>query len=402
MNAALLRFYLVVVATVLLLFFSLNQIYLWFMQQDSPSIDAGLVLSQVYNASLSNSEVICHASATLDCSESLFVIYPQSYWQGVQPSDQQVITLKGAQGNIMLCNKTPDQRLLCLHQLNQQSSTEFKLNLAHVFLLLLMLAFFFVSRNLFADLEVLRRSALSEIKQGALPSFQLSRSSYLKPLAVSLQRMNEQIKQLTGLQKEMADTVCHDIKTPLARLKFVSHSLRHKISTEEAGLIQLNLQEIEQNVYDYLRLAQQDFMAELNLTEFDVHALLHQIADPYRCSTEHQIELRSISAPMLIKADQTLLSRAINNLLVNALAYCQSRIWLETTAGEQQLTISVSDDGKGWQQTKTTADLVPEHHGLGLAIVRRVAQQHEGFLQQKHNTTGGATLELTIKTGQVS
>jgi signal transduction histidine kinase len=209
--------------------------------------------------------------------------------------------------------------------------------------------------------------------------------------------MNKQIKQLTELQKEMADTVCHDIKTPLARLKFIIHSANTRLSPEQAAQIQLNLQEIEQNVYDYLRLAQQDFRAELNLTEFDLNQLLQQIVTPYLCSTEHQIILPTTNQTQLIRADRTLLSRAVNNLLVNALAYCQHKVWIETEFNTPLLSIRISDDGQGATQQKNVNDFIPEHHGLGLAIVRRVAQQHEGQLEQQNNLSGGATFILTIK-----
>ena len=66
------------------------------------------------------------------------------------------------------------------------------------------------------------------------------------------------------------------------------------------------------------------------------------------------------------------------------------------------ICISIEDDGPGWPKIDSSskaehqlaADDGIAHHGLGLAIVRRVAEKHQGSLTLKESTAGGARAEI--------
>lgn len=401
------RFYLLLAATVLVLALSLNQLYLLLSRHEQPSVDARLVLDAVQQLRQHNKALSCHADGPEDCSEALFIIYPAGFWQGHQSGQTlaqqpQVIPLADSEGQIQLCSVEASQELLCLNQLNWPRQQGLRLELAYLFYLLLLLSLFFISRHLFRDMELLRQSALSEIRHGRLPAFELSRRSYLAPLAQSLKNMTARIEELGSFQAEMAETVCHDIKTPLARLKLLSHLLNPAQLEQSRQDINSNLQEIEANVYDYLRLAQNDYLQQEPCREAICPLTLcrEQIARFSQFSTvpitlDVQGEL-----PACCMADKLLLQRALNNLLSNALRFAKSQVLLSLSADTNWLCFCISDDGPGWsapEAAKTQAS-GPElaHHGLGLSIVRRVASQHGGRLQLTQNTGGGACCLLQI------
>ncbi|OBP14861.1 hypothetical protein A5320_14200 [Rheinheimera sp. SA_1] len=424
MRSTLLRFYLGIVLVVLLLFFSLNQLYSWVYQRDDIADAAQSMLLHV-NEYTSQHRLSCRISDTDDCLDALFVTYPSGMWQPQPGFYYAIEVMRDASGHASMCSEVAGGELLCLSQLNLPDGTDFSIDLAHVFILLLLLCMFWLSRNVFRDVETLRQSALQEIKLGHLPAFRLSAKSYLQPLARSLSRMNQRITDLNSLQREMADTVCHDIKTPLARLRFIMLSIEAQISPAHYAQVHRNLLEIEENVYDYLRLAQQDFRADLQLSQLDLPQLVQELIDKFAANSEHQLAL--LPGPMLmIQADQKLLQRALSNLLSNALRYCRDKVWIELSIQGTDILIDICDDGSGWQQppVKESSAAYPanlinpispaasstnsehtdgvSHHGIGLAIVSRVAHQHGGEFIRLDRPEGGAIARLRLPVGSDS
>ncbi len=414
MSSALLRFYLGIVLVVLLLFFSLNQLYSWVYQRDDVADAAQSMLLHVNEYTLQQ-RLSCRISDTDDCLDALFVTYPSGMWQPQPGFYYAIEVMRDANGHASMCSEVAGGELLCLSQLNLPDGTDFSIDLAHVFILLLLLCMFWLSRNVFRDVETLRQSALQEIKLGHLPAFRLSAKSYLQPLARSLSRMNQRITDLNSLQREMADTVCHDIKTPLARLRFIMLSIENQISPAHYAQVHRNLQEIEDNVYDYLRLAQQDFRADLQLSQLDLPQLVQELIDKFAANSEHQLALLP-GPPLVIQADQKLLQRALSNLLSNALRYCQHKVWIELSIQGSDILIDICDDGSGWQrhQSALPDSAAPNpagsqanpghtdgvsHHGIGLAIVSRVAHQHGGEFIRLDRSEGGAIARLRLPVG---
>ena len=400
MNSALLRFYFGIVLLVLLLFFSLNQLYSLIYQRNDIVVAAQSILQQAYLYHQDQDlQLSCRITDDNDCEQALFVIYPADMWQPIPGFDYQLEIMRDSQGNASLCGIMPGNELLCMAKLNLPAGLDFSIDLLHVFILLLLLFLFWLSRNLFRDVETLRQSALTEVKLGRLPAFQLSKQSYLQPLAQSLSRMNQTIADLNTLQREMADTVCHDIKTPLARLRFIMLKLETQLAESDRTQIQRNLQEIEDNVYDYLRLAQKGFRSELQLSDIDLVDLLNGLIDKFSANAEQQLTLQPGPA-LCIQADAKLLQRALSNLLSNALRYCHGHVWVELSLQGSYCLIDVIDDGAGWDNDEAVSDGL-SHHGIGLAIVARVAMQHGGSFSRFDRPEGGAVARLCLPTGSV-
>lgn len=397
MSSTLMRFYFGIVLVVMLLFFSLNQLYSWVYQRDDLAAAAQTMLLNVHQYSQQD-KLSCRLSETEDCPDTLFVTYPKGMWQPQSDLVYAVEVMRDHLGNASMCSETPQGELLCLSQLNLPDGTDFSIDLAHVFILLLLLCLFWLSRNLFRDVETLRVSALQEIKLGHLPAFQLSEQSYLQPLAQSLSRMNQTIADLNSLQREMADTVCHDIKTPLARMRFIMLSLEANISPQHYAQVCRNLHEIEDNVYDYLRLAQQDFRADLQLSQVDLSQLLRDMTDKFSANSEHDIEWAQ-GPNIQIQADEKLLQRALSNLLSNALRYCHTKVWFELQLQGTDCLIDICDDGAGWHSNQQPSPDGLSHHGIGLAIVSRVAHQHGGEFLRLNRAEGGAIARLRLPVG---
>ncbi|WKE65847.1 HAMP domain-containing sensor histidine kinase [Gallaecimonas kandeliae] len=404
LKSPLVRYYLALVLTVLLLSFSLNEVHAWLTIEQAPQVNAKEVLTAVQQRRERGERLGCSADSDPDCNKALFVRYPSGYWGG-QPLGEPgaVIPLHDNKGNSLLCHIDHQGGLLCLNQLNWPKHEEPALDFAYIFYLVLLLGLFFVSRGIFRDIETLRASAIKEIRFGKFPRFTLSRRSYLAPLAQSLHNLTGRIAQLNRFQAEVAETVCHDIKTPLARMRFLCQMLEDYPPEELERMLEQNIKEIEANVYDYLRLAQNDYNPqEPSRQRLQLRSYLESVIRPFTELGDKPIQL-CVDHDSPFVADATLLTRALNNLLANALRFAHSQVRVEASLSQQELVIQVIDDGPGWQEEEEeqaeSQDNIA-HHGIGLAIVRRVAEQHRGRLQMARDGAAGTRASLYLPQGQ--
>ena len=244
---------------------------------------------------------------------------------------------------------------------------------------------------------MLRSSALNEIRHGRLPAFRLSKKSYLEPLAQSLQNMTARIAELTNFQTEIAETICHDIKTPVARMHFIAHQLDKQGNATTALQLTRNLAEIESNINEYLLLAQNQYTPEeMAYESFSLHDFLQHITDLFILDNLLTIEI-AVAPDLTITANKRLLHRAIANLLSNAMRYAGSQITVTASVDGEYCHIVVHDDGNAGALTGTSKRPAEAlHHSLGLSIVRRVCQQHHGHFSFDASPLGGHAATVSI------
>lgn len=116
----------------------------------------------------------------------------------------------------------------------------------------------------------------------------------------------------------------------------------------------------------------------------------------------HNAQVTVVAAPTMVHADPTLLQRAITNLLDNAIKYghqpgVPSVVHITVAGG----TVTVSDRGPGIDaefaaETFDRFTSTGGSSGLGLSIVRWVAQAHGGRLSVYNADEGGAIFELSL------
>lgn len=257
------------------------------------------------------------------------------------------------------------------------------------------------------DIRQLQRD-LNQLGQGAETHIQLPAYSMVAPIAESVRQMQAQIQRLLSLQKEMTHAVSHELRTPLARLSFALEMAR-QLPEQERGLMQqdvLVLQRLVDEMLDYARL--EVAMPQLEPTPVDVAELLHSIQEQLAVLPGPAIELQ-LPEVCICRADGHYLERAIVNLLQNARGFARSRIQVTLEPRTSGWLLHVDDDGPGVPEALYTQITKPFQRlegtrregtggfGLGLAIVSRIMEWHQGRLFIAKSPLGGARFSLSLQ-----
>ena len=246
----------------------------------------------------------------------------------------------------------------------------------------------------------------------------VSRFSYIKQLEVSFNRMANQIEDLIAENKLLAGSISHDLRTPLSCLRF---GVDAALETNKEGKKDYYLTRMDEDLtrmesmleafLDYASLERKRF--ELVKTQVDIVDLIQSAAKGCEILAEKngkeiKVDCHCQSDSSVVELDQGWFSRAITNLITNAINYSKSTVQISCRVNNNSLKIIIADDGEGvpekdrdnvfrafvkLDKSRTQRD----NFGLGLAIVARVISWHEGKIELDHcENLGGAKFTVTL------
>lgn len=236
--------------------------------------------------------------------------------------------------------------------------------------------------------------------------------SQIFPLAQAFRRMAARIDSLIGSHKEMSNAMSHEIKTPLARMRFEIEMARAANPEKLAEhLHNINTDILELNAFvtatlDYAILERAE--VALNLASQDFTLILPAVADSVRRSAGEDLQIRCevASSATRVTCDAHLMETVLRNLLYNAIRYARSQICITfDLRPDTGYALRVDDDGPGIpaadrervfdsfvQLDKPSG--AKAGFGLGLAIVKRVAHWHGGDVSVTQSALGGASFSI--------
>ncbi|MDP2562554.1 ATP-binding protein [Psychrobium sp. 1_MG-2023] len=244
-----------------------------------------------------------------------------------------------------------------------------------------------------------------------------SRFSYIQQLEHSFNDMADQIEKLMADNKILARSLSHDIRTPLACLRFGveaaldcsnSEKKDQYISRMESEITRM--EEMTAAFLEYAGMERQ--VGSLKLKSLDLNEWLQvAIEDVVNLSLQQQVtvELNGTQTPTFAQIDPQWFYRALQNLLANAIDYADSTVSVTLQCDKQQLNILVEDDGPGIANSDLERVFDPfvrldaersremGHFGLGLAITVKIMDWHQGCVSARSSSQlGGACLCLTL------
>lgn len=239
---------------------------------------------------------------------------------------------------------------------------------------------------------------------------QVGSTSYIRDLEIEFNHMAQRIEGLVSDVKLLSNAVSHDLRTPLARIRFGIDTLQEE---EDPELRQLFQDKISDNVDEMSRLVEtllnyarlDQTMINVDKTRVNFSAILSRSIthkeDPSINTIVHMPK-----APVYLLGDSNYLMILIANLLQNAQQYCQRNIRINLEESDEYITLIVADDGCGIspelrdkmvqpfirgenivrgenlnETAKISAENMPtKGYGMGLAIVQRIVDWHHGTL----------------------
>ena len=219
-------------------------------------------------------------------------------------------------------------------------------------------------------------------------------------------------------ERRFVDDASHELRTPLAVLRTeLELALRTSRTKEELEAALRSAAEESENLSriaeDLLVLARSDRgRLPVNRTEVDLAELSRQIVDGFRArAAERGIDVRVRTEEKLVaRADALRIRQALSNVLDNALRHTPrgGAVTLEIGRDEDAVLIQVADTGPGFHPDLLSTALEPFVRdeaqrgeadggaGLGLSIVRAVAEAHGGSVVIRNQPGSGAAVLLRL------
>jgi two-component system OmpR family sensor kinase len=266
------------------------------------------------------------------------------------------------------------------------------------------------------DLERLKGAAERFGKGHLGERTQIPPSSNIGSLASVFDTMAGDIENLLNQQRDLLNAVSHELRTPLTRLDFgLALALSDDLpaaSRERLQSLVAHIRELDELVLELLSYSRLQNPARL---PEQVEVSMDEFIDSILGSVDEEMESPQIVIDVLLHGqlerfslDPRLTARALQNLLRNAMRYCEKRIQIGVQVYASGCEIWVDDDGIGipddererifepFYRLDRSRDRATGGFGLGLAISRRALEAQGGTLTVEASPLGGARFRLWL------
>jgi two-component system OmpR family sensor kinase len=224
--------------------------------------------------------------------------------------------------------------------------------------------------------------------------------------------MAQRFENLIADVKLLSTAVSHDLRTPLARIRVgidtlqevKDENLRQELE-EQLGDDVDEMTSLVETLLNYARLDQN--MVVINQEAVNLAELIQSVIERKK-SNHVNISFINTSSNKPVLADNKYIMMVLNNLLQNAINYGRGQILVELSHQSHNIMISISDDGNGvpveqreniikpFFRAKNSLNQV-KGHGIGLAIVKRILDWHNGTLIISNATAlSGSKFTITL------
>jgi heavy metal sensor kinase len=236
----------------------------------------------------------------------------------------------------------------------------------------------------------------------------------LERLGATLNEMLERLEDALRREREFVADAGHELRTPLALLRTeLELALRHGDSPEElreaVRASVLEVDRLTQLAEDLLLIARSERgRLPLSIEELDADELLASVATRFRWRADDSGRAVVLDAPAgaRVRGDRLRLEQALGNLVDNALRHGGGRVSLRAATVNGRVELHVADEGRGFPPTFlahaferfSRADPARSGtgSGLGLSIVRLIAEAHGGSATAANASPRGADVWLAV------
>jgi signal transduction histidine kinase len=210
-------------------------------------------------------------------------------------------------------------------------------------------------------------------------------------------------ESLLASQKSLLANASHELRSPLTRIRMGLELMGATPSPSFKQEISRNISELDQLIEEILLASRLD-AKEADLGTIEPVDLVGLAAE--ECART-QATLDASTGELSVPGVAKLLRRAVRNLLENARRYGAGEVSLHVEQDSTHAIVRVCDRGPGVPEALQDRIFEPFYRlpgaserdggvGLGLALVKSIAQRHSGTVTCSNRVDGGACFEIRL------
>jgi signal transduction histidine kinase len=244
-----------------------------------------------------------------------------------------------------------------------------------------------------------------------------ARTAEIETKNAELDRLLQQEREASALQRRFVSMISHEFRTPLAIIDAAAQRLtRSRTATAPDYLLEKSVQiraaaarmvELMESILAAGRIEKGSI--SINRMQCSIVALIEECVQRRReIAPGHRIHVRLEALPAFCALDAQSIERAISNLLSNAVKYAPHSpdIFVRGWQNRASISISVADNGIGMDADDLPRLFQPYFRarsasgiagtGIGLNIVREIVELHGGTITAQSRIGEGTTFTMTL------
>lgn len=286
-----------------------------------------------------------------------------------------------------------------------------------VYIILVVLGSLFIAGKSLSPIDRITRTAQA-IGQGDLTKRlnMAKNEDEVGRLAVTFDEMLDKLQAAFKRERQFTSDASHELRTPIAIIS--AHAEESLIGNKSLGefkeameIILKESRKMGQMISQLLMLSRSDEgKSKLEIENINLDLIIRDVADEMKAfANDSGIDIYlNINENIKIKADQTLMTRLLINLIDNAIKYNIKGGWIKVSSYVEEGTakIIVEDSGIGILkddipnifQRFYRADKARTRNGtgLGLSIVKWIVEEHNGKISVDSEVGKGSRFEVDL------
>jgi len=244
------------------------------------------------------------------------------------------------------------------------------------------------------------------------PNTGIIASRELNDLSNTMNDMARKLEETDKNQKTFFQNASHELRTPLMSIQGYAEGMKYDVidKDEAVDVIIAETSRLSGMVENLLSISKMDLSSSkgyvVKKSIVDVYEIvgvtIEKVRGGFLHSGKELINNISIKSNVHIYANENDIFRMLENIFSNCLRYAKENVFFNCYTDSDNVYFEISDDGPG------ISDEVKAHlferfskgsdgkHGIGLALVKAIAEEHEGTVVAGNKVEGGAVFRVSI------
>ncbi len=225
-----------------------------------------------------------------------------------------------------------------------------------------------------------------------------------------LEQLSSKLSQSNNMKDLLLDIITHDVRNPAGAILGAVELLKHDEMDEEIfGMIQKSCENLLKIISHATTLSKVAMDEDMVIEELDLYNMIEEVTESFRSSLSYyDMEVDNEIPPGFMIRANPVIEEVFSNYISNAIKYASSgkKITIGCEENGKYLEIYVKDLGETIPADKREAVFIrsfqlaeTKGRGLGLSIVKKIAESHHGSVWVEPNIPKGNSFVISIPLG---